>query len=151
MATKAKASARDANRRIELNEAGNGVYLLLRNSGVRVLHSKYGAEHIKIVNNAFLTADIPVLENLLEIMAHKGDAPFELGFDDLDNMSLQDLTDKLRDAWSLAIHGMTFEEQVAHIQKLMAEAGDKTDEPDPLPTSPADSSDTSSEQPSGQD
>lgn len=147
----AKTEARDANRRIAFEEAGRGVYLVLRNSGTRVLHNRYGKEHIRIVNEAFLVADIPVLEKLLEIMAHKGDDLFEVTFDDLDNISLQDLSDKLRDAWSLGIHGLTFEGQIAKVQKLMAESEGKKEEPDPLPTSPADGSDTSSEQPSGQD
>lgn len=144
-----KTTARDANRRIEFEEGGKGVQLLLTNAGVRVLHSTYGKEHVRIVNEGFMTADIGVIEKLLELMPHKGDEKVDVPFDDLDNLSLQDLTDKLRDAWSLAIHGMTFDEQMEHIQKLIAEQGDKPDE-SPLLTSPAAGSDTSSEQPSGQ-
>lgn len=147
----AKTEARDANRRIAFDEAGRGVYLVLRNSGIRELHTEYGRDHVRIVNDAFLTADIPVLEKLLDLMAHKGEERFDVTFDDIENMSLQNLSDKLRDAWSLAIHGLTFEGQIAKIQKLMAESEGKKEEPDPLPESPADGLDTSSEQPSGQD
>ena len=149
MATKDK--ARDANRRVQFPELGAGVYLVLRNSGVRVLHSLYGKEHVRAVNDAFLTADIPILEKLLELMAHKGEEPFQIDFDDIDNISLQELTDKLRDAWSLSVHGRTWEGQIEYVQKLIAEQGDKEEKADPFPTSPPDTSDTSSEQPTGQD
>jgi len=143
------AKARDPNRRVPFEEAGPGVYLLLTNAGIRTLRAVYDVDHIKKVNDAFMTADIPVLEKLLDLMPHKDEARIEVKFDDLDTISLQQLTDKLRDAWSLSIHGMTFEEQMAHLQQLLKEANGEP-KGDPLLTSPADGSDTSSEQPTGQ-
>jgi hypothetical protein len=149
VATKDK--ARDTNRRVVFDDIEKGAYLVLRNSGVRDLHSRYGKEHVRIVNEAFLTGDIDILEHLLGLMAHKGEEAVAVAFDDLDNISLQTLTDKVRDAWSLSIHGRTWEGQIEHVQKLLSEQAGKEQQPDPFLTSPADTSDTSSDQPTGQD
>lgn len=143
----AKTDTRDANRRVEFTAAGAGVYLKLTNAGIRTLHNTYGKDHVRIVNEAFMSADVGVMEALLALTPHKGDEPIAVGFDDLDHISLQDLTDKLRDAWSLSIHGRTFEDQVSHIQSILAEA--EKAEADPLLTSPAAGSDISNELLSG--
>lgn len=140
-----KKDPRDANRRVQFEEAGAGVYLLLRNSGLRTIQGYYDKEHLQVVERAFLTVDIPVIDRLLELMVWKGEEKFELTLDELDNYPLDVIVDKLRDAWSLCLNGRTYLEQVEHIRE---EARKLTQ--DPLLTSPAVGSEASADKPTGQ-
>ncbi|MHB1086467.1 MAG: hypothetical protein ACYCZ0_01840 [Minisyncoccota bacterium] len=140
-----KKDPRDANRRVQFPEAGQGVYLLLRNSGTRVLHSTYGNDHLQVVERSFLTLDITVLEKMLEFMVWKGEEQIEVSLDDFDDFPIETLVNKVRDAWSLAINGRLYMEQVEHVR---AEVRKLTE--DPLLKSPEASLEASSDQPSGQ-
>lgn len=137
---------RNVNRRVMFDEAGKGVYLLLRNSGLRVLSSTYGENHLQVVERAFLFVDIPVIEKLLDLMVWKDEAKHEVSLEDFDDFPMEFLVDKLRDAWSLSLNGRTYMEQVEFVRREASKGADS----DPLPTSPVDSSEASSEQPSGQ-
>lgn len=141
----AKTDTRDPSRRIMFEEAGQGVYLLLRNSGLRALQGYYDREHIEVVERAFLTMDIPVYDRLLEIMAWKGEDHLVVKFNDLDDVSVETVTNKLRDAWCLSLNGRKYMEQVEFIRE---EARKLTQ--DPHLTSPAAGSEPSEEPPTKQ-
>lgn len=127
----------DANRRVKFEEAGPGVYLLLRNSGLRTLHGYYDKEHVTVVEEAFITVNFPVLDRLLEIMVWKGDEPFAVSFEDLDGkISIEGLIEKIRDAWSLSLNGRTYREQIKHAVAERRRLGKLAE--DPLLTSPED-------------
>lgn len=139
------ADTRNSLRRVQFPEAGEGVELLLPNSGTRLLFNEYGEGYFQAIEKGLLFGDIQVIEKCLSLMGHKGGEKFEIKFDDLDHIPLQQLMDKLLDAFSLSANGRTYIDQVKHVQEQIAKANES---PDPSPGGPADTSELSSDEPS---
>lgn len=132
-------SERNPLRRVPFKEAGEGVELYLANSGTRTLFNDLGKDYFTAIERGLLFADIEILEKCLAQMAYKGAEKIAVKLDDLDNLSLQELCEKLLDAFSLSANGRTYKDQVAWLgeqaEKMAAEAVP--------PTAPGDISATS--------
>lgn len=140
---------RDANRRVQFPEAGVGYELILRNSGVRVLFNTYGANYMSIIEGGLLTQHYDMMDKCLDVMAFRNDVKTPLSLDELDHVTLELVATKLLDAFTLACNGRTYLDQVAKITTDMkARAASEVAEPVPT-TGPADSSESSSEEPTG--
>lgn len=103
-------------RRVSFEEAGPGVSLTLRNAGLRAIRAEYGTDHIAAVETGLARFDTEVLSFLLSASAWRGDAPAKIDLNALDAMPLSFVIDKVRDAWSLALNGRRYLDQVAFIR-----------------------------------
>lgn len=146
----AEKDPRDANRRVDFSEAGEGVQLILRNSGIRILSSKWGEDWYKIVEIACATFDVVKIEVLLDVMGYTNDVHTAIQYDELDHVSNQVLSEKLMDAFSLAMNGRTLGEQYKFTMETYA-ALNKPAAPDPSPPGPVESLESSEEEPTGPD
>jgi len=143
---------RDPSRRVQFPEAGEGVYLLLRNSGCRTLQNEIGVDWFMAIEKACHFYNIEVMEKMLVVMAHKDEKRLKLTLDDLgDDITMQLLSEKLMDGFALAIHGRTYSEQMEWLARRSEELEAAAEGEDPPPTSPVDSSGASDVTPTGQD
>lgn len=103
-------------RRVPFDEAGAGIYLMLRNAGLSALRKEYGTDHIASVETGLARFDTDVIGFLLSVAAWRGDEPAKIDLDALDAMPLSLVIEKVRDAWSIALNGRRYDEQVAYIR-----------------------------------
>lgn len=130
-------------RRVQFDEAGQGAYLLLRNSGVAALQGYYDTDHVNVVERAFLFYDMPVIERLLGLMVWQGEEKLEINLDDFgDDIPLSTIVDKIRDAWCLALNGRTYQQQVDYVREEARKLSE-----DPLLKSPEAGSERSDARP----
>lgn len=123
---------RDATRRVDFPEAGEGCYLLLRNAGIRTLRSIYEDGHILKVEEAFALVNVDVLERLLSLMVWRGDEKVTKTFDDFDDISVSELIEKLRDGWSLSLNGRTYAAQVEYVRGEIEKEKERQEKRAPL-------------------
>lgn len=143
---------RDTLRRVDFSEAGEGVYLHLRNSGIKVLFALYGSDYFRLVELGLTLGDMGIIENVLDQSTKKDGQKIKIDIDDLDHITLEALQDKLMDAFCLSANGRLYKEQLEYLKeqaRKMADEGKKAEEVPP--TVPADTSETSNEDPTGQD
>lgn len=149
------ADPRNPNRRVDFPEAGEGVYLLLRNSGCRALNTKYGADWMLTVEQGCNRYWSEILDKCLEVMGHKDEKPHPIKLDELDGITMEAIAKKVLDAFTLAINGRTYPEQMdwimAEQRRLAAKLEGGEPENPPMTTgltSPPISSTGSSDAPS---
>lgn len=126
---------RDASRRVQFEEAGEGTCLLLRNAAARELFNRFGRDYFQVIEKGLQIGDFEVVDFLLERMVWKGDEPVKISMDDLDHVPLQSVLDKMLDAFSLSANGRTYKEQVVWLieeqkrQRKMLEGENPTTAP----------------------
>lgn len=136
---------RDPNRRVQLPEAGEGVYLLLKNRDIRRLQNEVGTDWLLQCERACTFYHGDILDKMLKVMTWRDDKPLGFGLDDIgDDIVMEELSGRLLDAVTLAVHGRAFKEQVAYLLEKQKE-GDENP-----PKSPVTSSSASSAEPTGQ-
>ncbi len=140
---------RNPNRRIDFKEAGEGRYLLLRNSGTRQLQTFFGENWWAVVEQTCRFYHVENMEKLLGVMVYADEKKVDnVTLDDVDDtISMEGISLKLLDAFSLAMTGRTHPEQQAFMiaeQKKIADGAKEEENP---PKSLETSSTVSGEEP----
>lgn len=142
---------RNPNRRVQFPEAGEGAYLLLRNSGCRDLQNQIGLDWFMAIEKGLHFYNVDLIEKMLAVMVWKDDAKLKVSLDDLgEDVLMETVSSKLMDGFSLAIHGRTYKEQIAWIEVEQKRLMDEVAASENPPTSPPISSTELSSKPTGQ-
>lgn len=119
--------------RVQLPEAGDGVELYLTVGDFRRLFNEVGEDYVSKIETGLNQANFEVFDKFLSIAAKRKGKPFPTKVDVLD-MRLEDVRDRLRDAFTLSLAGLRYKDYLVKIAKdnrALTErlTGDKDDTP----------------------
>ena len=119
-------------REVLLPEAGEGVKLRFRLSGLRELQSAYGDKYIEIIMTGLLGFDIKMMEKCLQIAGFKDGEKYPISLDevgDVEGITMEYLQGKILDAFSIQMNGRTYREHLAWITEEQKRQSDSDDRP----------------------
>ncbi|WP_370677641.1 hypothetical protein [Pleomorphomonas sp. PLEO] len=114
---------------VDFPEAGDNVYLKLTTADFLQVQARFGEDWMQKVNHGFDKFDFDVLTAIAELGGKRGGKSQKINIGGIENLTLIDLRDKLRDAYFYAYCGRSFMEQVEFAFKAQADAAAKG-EPD---------------------
>lgn len=120
---------------VDFPEAGENVYLKLTMDNFLQIQQRFGEDWHEKVNFGFDKYDFNVLTAVAELGGKRDGKPQKINIGGIEDLTLIELRDKLRDAYFYAYCGRSFIEQVEFAIKSRSEAAGG-DEPDDSPPNP---------------
>lgn len=102
---------------VQFPEAGDGVTLVFRNVDIRAVSDHFGAKYQEIVITGLLGMSVEVLDECLKNGAKKDGKPVKISFDDLDDVPIADVQDKVLNAFSLCLFGRPYLDQMRWVEE----------------------------------
>lgn len=125
-------------------EAGKGIDLAIRMTGLRALYKMHGQSWMAETVRALMIGDLDTVETVLTHSAMKDGVPVDLSYEDVfGKVAADEIAYKCLEAFVRGVYGRSWEEHQAVIVRLAKEAGGE-DEKDPF-LAPAAGLDGSSE------